>query len=318
MNPSHGRVGLDIEARAIARCRERAARPGHRPPPVSLDGRSVLSLESRRAPELALLIVNYGGRPVIAPALREEPIDSNREAIALASALIRGEYPLLILTTGIGTRLLVRAATPVFGQERIVAALGATPILARGPKPVAALREIGVSPWLTAPSPHTWREMMALLDTRAAGTCDGGTPVAVQEYGAANPELVHALEQRGARVTTITMYRWALPDDVEPLRSAVRAIVAGRIDVVVFTASVQLMHLLQVAASMGLAGAVRQGLRFTLIASIGPMTSEEIRRQGLPIDLEPSRPKMGVLVKELADRCEDLLRAKRAVALTVR
>ena len=82
-----------------------------------------------------------------------------------------------------------------------------------------------------------------------------------------------------------------------------RAIAEGGVDIVVFTASVQLLHLLAVARDAGLERAVREGLRRLIVASIGPMTSEELRRQQLPVDIEPSNPKMGVLINELAARC---------------
>jgi uroporphyrinogen-III synthase len=275
------------------------------------EGRRVLTLESRRSPELALLVVNYGGDPMLAPALREIPLESNVEGLAFADALIRGEYGFVVLMTGIGTRLLIRLSAPVYGHDTIVSALAATRIVARGPKPVAALREIGVSPWLTVPRPNTWHELITMLDGRAPGACAGGTRVAVQEYGMTNPDLVRALEARGADVTSVPIYRWALPDDVRPLRAAVHALVADEIDVVILTAGVQIVHLLQVAADMRMESATRRALGRLVLASIGPMTSEELRRQGLTIDLEPTNPKMGFLVKEVAERCGDLLAAKR-------
>ena len=277
---------------------------------MRFEGRRVLTLESRRAPELALLVVNYGGDPMIAPALLEIPLESNLAALAFADALIHGEYDLLVLMTGIGTRLLLRLSAPVYG-DAFVSALAATRIIARGPKPVAALREIGVSPWLTVPRPNTWHEVITTLDTRAPGVCAGGTRVAVQEYGMANPDLMSALEARGAEVTSVPIYRWALPDDVRPLRAAVHALVRNEIDVVILTAGVQIVHLLQVAAEMRMESDTRRALERLVVASIGPMTSEELRRQGLPIDMEPTNPKMGFLVKEVAERCGALLAAKR-------
>jgi uroporphyrinogen-III synthase len=177
---------------------------------------------------------------------------------------------------------------------------------------MAALRELGVSPWLTAPTPNTWREVVATLDARAPGAC-AGSRIAVQEYGTVNPELVDGLAARGASVTTVPIYRWALPEDVAPLRAAVHAILRGEIDVVILTAGIQLVHLLQVAAQMHLEADVRRELQRVVIASIGPMTSDELRRQHVPIDLEPTHPKMGFLVKEVAERCGDLLREKRRV-----
>ena len=38
------------------------------------------------------------------------------------------------------------------------------PVVARGPKPVAALKELGISPVVTAPEPNTWRELLSALD----------------------------------------------------------------------------------------------------------------------------------------------------------
>jgi uroporphyrinogen-III synthase len=278
----------------------------------SFHGSRVLTLESRRAPELAILIANYGGQAVVAPSLREVPLESNEQALTFAAALIRREYDLVVLLTGIGTRLLVRLATPVHG-DAFLRALAETRIVARGPKPVAALRELGIAPWLLAPSPNTWHEVLSVLDRKAPDACKGAR-VAVQEYGTANAELVQGLEARGAHVTTVPIYQWALPDDLEPLRAAIHAIVDGTIDVMLLTSGVQLVHLLKVAAAMGLEADVRLGLQRLVVASIGPMTSEELRRQQIAIDFEATNPKMGFLVKEVAQVYDHLLRAKRDVS----
>jgi uroporphyrinogen-III synthase len=277
----------------------------------------VLTLESRRSPELALLVLNYGGSPIVAPSLREIALAAdpapdagpNRDAIAMAQDVVRGRFDLVTLMTGVGVRMWMTLVAPVLGRDVFVEALGRARILARGPKPVAALRELGVTPWATVPSPNTWRELVATLDARAAAMPLSGARVAVQEYGLPNPDLAAALEARGASVTAVPIYRWAMPEDAGPLRRAVHALIRNEIDLVILTAGVQLVHLLRAAAEMGLEPAVRRGLQRTVIASIGPMTSEELQRQGLRVDYESSHPKMGFLVKELAERCDDLLRA---------
>ena len=292
---------------------QRASRPGRSAPANSLDGRRVLTLESRRAPELALLVMNYGGTPVVAPSLREVPLESNHQALTFAKDLIEQRFGMVVLTTGVGLRLLIKLVEPVYGRETFVHALAQTRIVARGPKPVAALRELGLTSWATVPSPNTWRELLATLDARMSEAPLDGVRVAVQEYGLANPELAHGLTARGAAVTTVPIYTWSMPEDVAPLRRAVQAIVGHDIEVVILTAGIQLVHLLRVAAEMGLETAVHEGLERMVVASIGPMTSEELRRQGLPVDLEPSHPKMGFLVKELAERCDALLRVKRSM-----
>ena len=134
--------------------------------------------------------------------------------------------------------------------------------------------------------------------------------MAVQEYGVTNQELLHGLEARGARVTPVPVYRWALPEDLEPLRGAVRSVVAGGIDVALVTTGMQVVHLFQIAAILGQEEALREGLGRVVVASIGPTTSEELRQRRLTIDLEASHPKMGVLVRDAAERGPQLLRSK--------
>ena len=278
------------------------------------DGLSVLVLESRRAKELGSIVESYGGRPLIAPAMREVPLESNTEALAFTDAVIRLEFDLIILLTGVGTRALLELVDRVRAQrDTFIAALGRIPIAARGPKPTAVLRDIGLSPWLQAPEPNTWRELVAALDARAGEMPLRARRVAVQEYGATNPELLQALEERGALLTRVPIYQWALPEDLEPLRQGCRALAAGQVDVVLLTTATQVTHLLQIADQLGLAGDVRAGLRRAMVASIGPTTSETLRQEGIAIDMEPSHPKMGYLVREAAEQAAQVLAAKRGV-----
>jgi uroporphyrinogen-III synthase len=285
---------------------------------------------------MAALVSTHGGRPVAAPALREIPLESNPEVLALADALKRGAFDIVILLTGVGTRVLLDVVQATSSRDEFVAALARTKVVPRGPKPLAVLRELKITPWITVPEPNTWRELLTALDEKMAleavvgglhpstaargalseveGQASGslrGQRIAVQEYGKPNDELLSALEARGASVTSVPVYRWALPDDIEPLRSAVNAIVRGELDVALFTTSVQIVHLMQVADSMGQSNAIRDALRRMVVASIGPTCTEELRNQGIAADLEASHPKMGFLVREAAQRSPDLLRLKR-------
>jgi uroporphyrinogen-III synthase len=273
----------------------------------------VLVLESRRARELATLVTTYGGKPISAPSMREVPLESNTEAITFADGLERGEFDLVILLTGVGTRALIASVERVRGhRDSFIDALRRTKIVARGPKPVAALREVQVAVWLTAPEPNTWREILSALDSRQSELSLRGLRVAVQEYGVSNPDLLAGLRDRGAVVTPVPVYQWALPEDLEPLRDACRALMAGDVDVVLFTTATQVVHLLKVAETMGLEEAVLRGLQKAVVASIGPTTSEELREHSTIPDMEASHPKMGFLVREAADRAAELLKAKRA------
>jgi uroporphyrinogen-III synthase len=245
--------------------------------------------------------------------MREVPLESNTEALAFADGLERGEFDLVILLTGVGTRALLATVEQVRGScDNFIKALRRTKIVARGPKPVAALREVNVPVWLTAPEPNTWREVLTALDARKDELPVRGCRVAVQEYGVPNPELVAGIRERGATVTTVPVYRWALPEDLEPLRGACRAISQGGVDVALFTTATQVVHLLEVAGDMGLTAGVTEGLNKLVVASVGPTTSEELRERGTVPDIEASHPKMGFLVREASERAAELLKAKRA------
>ena len=273
-------------------------------------------LESRRARELGLIVTSYGGEPLIAPSMREVPIESNAEAVRFIDDLIAGDFDVVVLLTGVGARALLDIVQRVQGtKKRMIDALRETVVVARGPKPLAVMREVDVPVFLTAPEPNTWRELISALDSRKSDLSLDGLAVAVQEYGASNPELVAALEARGARVTAVPVYQWALPEDTGPLRNAARAIAAGELDVALFTSATQAVHLMKVATEMKIADRVLARLRQMIVASIGPTTSEELRQRGLQVDLEASHPKMGFLAREAAEHAPALLKQKRGVRL---
>ena len=262
---------------------------------MSFAGKRVLSLESRRAAETAELIRRNGGEPFVAPSMREVPLEQNAEAFTFAERLLSGQFDMVILTTGVGTRYLIKVLSTRYPAEEITRGFRTVTTVARGPKPVAALRELGVQPTLVAPEPNTWREIMQTVTGRPERR------LAVQEYGRTNPELLAALQSQGREVTSVPVYEWQFPEDLEPLEKAAKRLATGAFDVVMFTSSAQLEHLLKIASALNLEGPVRKGIAGALIASIGPTTSATLREHGFRPDLEPSRPKLGFLVKEAAE-----------------
>ncbi len=264
----------------------------------SFAGLRVATFESRMSGPIAELIAKYGGVPVTAPALREVPIEDNPEALAFAEQLIAGAFDVVLFLTGVGTRYLAQAIETRIPRATWTAALNRAKVVVRGPKPLAPLRELKARVDLQAPEPNTWYEVVTLLDAQLPVA---GLRVAIQEYGKPNPELIEALERRGARVTRVPVYRWVLPEDTGPLRRAIAAIAAGEIGVALFTSAQQVEHLLQVAAEEGREADLRAALgRATVVGSVGPTTSETLREHGLPVDIEPEHPKMGHLVAAVA------------------
>ena len=271
---------------------------------MPFDGLRVLSLESRRGSEMAILVRKQAGDPFIAPSMREVPLEQH-EALAFAEALLRGNYDALILTTGVGTRLLWKAILTRHEESELKAAFSRIALVVRGPKPSAALREFGIPGAILVPEPNTWREILNVMRDRSE------TRVAVQEYGESNTDLLECLSVMNKQVTPVRVYGWDLPEDTGPLREAARRVASRQVDVVLFTTSMQVVNLLRIAAEEGLEQPVREGLARCFIGSIGPTTSETLEEYGFRADFEPSHPKMGLLVNEAADEAARVLAGRR-------
>jgi uroporphyrinogen-III synthase len=277
---------------------------------TNFQGLTVLTLESRRGQEMIKLIETYGGKAFQAPAMREVPLSSNPEALEFADALFAGKFDVVIFLTGVGARALLNVLEHAHPAEKVFESLRTVSVFARGPKPGLVLREWKVPIALTAPEPNTWRELLQAIDASQQDL--HGKRVAVQEYGVSNPELIEGLRERGADVSRVPVYRWDLPEDTAPLHAAVSEVIAGRIDVALFTTGVQIDHFFQIAEQEGTKDKLKAGMERLVKASIGPMTSDALRSHGLLANLEASHPKMGFLVKEAAEQSEALLQQIRS------
>src|SRR5947209_4869107 len=133
---------------------------------MAFSGARVLSLESRRAAEMAELIRINGGEPFVAPAVVEVPLENNGEAFSFAEALFSGRFDMMILLTGVGTRLLDRTLATRYPEDRFRQALRGLTVVARGPKPMAVLRDWGITGAIMVPEPNTWREVLASVEGR--------------------------------------------------------------------------------------------------------------------------------------------------------
>jgi uroporphyrinogen-III synthase len=278
---------------------------------TALKGLKVVSFESRRGREMAALIERYGGEPIVAPSMRELPLEQNTAALDFMRDLKGGKIDIVLFLTGVGARTLIDAVSTAYRREEIIQALRTVKLVARGPKPVAVLKDVGLSVDIAIPEPNTWREILAEL--KKVGIT--GRRVAVQEYGITKRELVEGLRSLGADVVLVPVYRWALPEDTGPLKAAAGEIAAGRADVALFTNATQIEHLLRIAAAEGLKEKLGGGFSRSIVASIGPVCTEALAHYGFKVDIEPEHPKMGHLIAAVAAQARDILQSKRNKSL---
>lgn len=279
--------------------------------PIDFQGSRVVSFASRQSTEIADLIRQAGGKPVNAPSMREIPLEHNTEALRFATLLLAGWIDVLVLMTGVGTRLLVKTIATTYDTREFIEALRSVKLVALGPKPAAALQDMGLAPAILVPEPYTWKDLLTRLDEKYQVD---QKRVAIQEYGNSNPDLIKGLEERGAEIVAVPLYRWDLPEDLQPLHQAIRDIIAGEspcVDFALFTSGIQVQHLFKVAKMDGVERKLQEAFKRICIGSVGPVASRAIVEQGLTVDYEPDRTNMVHLVREMARRGRDLLSKKR-------
>lgn len=252
------------------------------------------------------MIRRLEGDAFIAPSVQERALEEHRDLVDFVERLEADEFDLLVCMTGAGLAFLRDVVAMHMPVERLACALRRVTIVSRGPKPVPLLRAMNVPVHIVVPEPNTWKEIVEAVAARPERR------IAVQEYGRPNFEMNAAIERFGAQVTPVAIYRWELPEDREPLREAARRLAARAVDVVIFTSSIQLDHLMEIARELGIETAVREALRDDVaIASVGPVMTATLESYGLAADITPNHPKMGPLVKAASESAAAILCSKR-------
>lgn len=283
-------------------------------PDADFAGLQIASLESRRADDMQRLIERHGGVACVSPSMREVPIEPNRPAIDFAYRVMTGDINVVIFMTGVGFKFLMRSIEKHVDTQRFLDSLSDITTICRGPKPVAAMREVGVQPTHKVGEPNTWREILQYIDDHSVPVAN--QMIGLQEYGVSNASLMAGLEARGASVTPVKVYGWEFPEDTDPLKENIHAIAEGKRDLILFTSAHQIVNMLRMAEQLDLTQALRNGLRTTAIVSIGPTTSQMLTECDLHADMEPSHPKMGHLVVESSKRSQELVSAKQRLKET--
>ena len=255
-------------------------------------------LEGRMSSELAGLVTRHGGTPVIAPALRESPMDGTDPVAKFIDALSKGEVDVVVFLTGVGASALLHTADTLGRLEELVTGLQRTSNISRGQKPWPPLKRHGIPITVTAPEPYTTAELEVILDS--LDLCDRG--VAVVHYGERSSAIAEILERCGARIWELCLYEWQMPLDTRPLEALIDEAIAGELDAVAFTSQVQVRHLLQVATSLGKTDALRDALNSHVVtAAVGPTSASALREVGILAKVVPTNPKMGPMVVALAE-----------------
>ena len=248
--------------------------------------------------EMADLVRRYGGIPVSVPAVSEVPVNCSPEVSEFIDAISCGTIRIVVFFTGVGVNTLFREAEQLGRLPELVSALQNLTIVCRGPKPSAPLRKMGISITLNAREPFTTYELLAEL----AKLDLKNEVVGIVHYGERNEQLTQVLNVIGAKVYELSLYMWLLPEDISGLQNLINDCLWQHVDAMAFTSQVQVRHLFLVASRMGCEHQLATTLqRDIVVASVGPTCTAVLQEYGVVPHVVPEHPKMGYLIKALAD-----------------
>ncbi|GCE03330.1 uroporphyrinogen-III synthase [Dictyobacter aurantiacus] len=256
-------------------------------------------LEARMSNEMADLIRRNGGTAWSVPAVREAVIEASEPVATFIDRLRAGEITLVIFFTGVGVKALLQAADQLRRRDELVIALRGSTVICRGPKPSAVLRKEQIPIAASAKEPYTTVELLEVLKPFDVA----GRTVGIVHYGERNDQIVQFLRERAAILAELSLYEWQLPDDTTLLRTLMHELIAGNVDAIIFTSQVQVRHLFMIAAELNCTSELIAALNSrTIVASIGPTCTGVLEGYGVTPHVVPEHPKMGHLVKALAER----------------
>jgi len=258
---------------------------------LPLEGRVIALAETRQLEELAAMLEKEGATILRVPMVAILDVPDATPVLDWARNLIAGQFSHIVFMTGEGIRRLLSIVERVGLREDAIAALGKTTTVIRGPKPAAALKEIGLKAGLLAAAPTT-DGLIATLSTLSVA----GQSVGVVLHGAENPPLVDHIRSLGARAATVQPYVYAPAADSEKVADLIHKMAEGTVASLVITSSPQVDRLLQVAKEKGMEAALADGFKKTRIAAVGPIAAHTLEQHGVHVDICPDQ---GFVMKKL-------------------
>jgi len=263
-----------------------------------LRGRRIVVSETRELGQLLRMLEERGAETVACPmiAIRDAPDTAAVEAWLRRFA--KGTCDDLVLMTGEGLRRLLGFARRIDLESAFIDALRVARKITRGPKPVRALREIGLASDVPTDKPTTEGIIAALerhdLTRRRIG---------VQLHpGDANERLLKFLKSAGAEADPVLPYVYASEADDARVIAVIAELASGQVDAIAFTSAPQVRRLRDVARASGREAELLQGLERTVVAAVGPIVAAELDTMGVQVNVTPRDNTffMKPLVRELA------------------
>ncbi len=265
-----------------------------------LENRTVAITEHRFEKQLVALLERHGAEVVSCPLLEERPVGNRSELQAFIKQIVASGFDFVVFFTGVGARFIGDEAVSMGQSDEFKDALKGMTVVARGPKPRAAMAKLGLSVDL-APEKATSEGLLELLETENID----GKRIGVQLYGNPNPDFVSGLEGLGAIVSSVQVYTYGPASDTSRVLDFVEVLLSGRVDAITFTSAPQVESLFGTAESAGRRDQLRSVFSERVsVAVIGEVTERALLGRGVAARIQPAAPKMAPLADAIGSYFE--------------
>ena len=265
---------------AVADLREHLAWFDRRP----LFGKRILVTRPReQARELVERLEEAGAEAIEAPTVTSEPPED--ETMLIDAAANAASFDWIVFTTATAVESFLRVLLAGQGDVR---ALKGVKLCAIGPSTSDRLRAFGIRADL-APA-----EYGADVVADALSGSDGARILIVRP-DQARDVLAKELLKRGADVTDVIAYR-AVPA-TETGQDVYKLLLEGKVDAVTFTSAATVRQFVELIGREQAIDLLRQ----TIVAVVGPVTSEAAGQLGVAVQVIPQRYDVDGLVDALVD-----------------
>jgi uroporphyrinogen-III synthase len=265
-----------------------------------LDGCRIAVPESRELDLFTRMLERHGATAIRCPLVSIHDVEDAAPVEAWLAGFIEGRHDMVVLYTGEGLARLLGFARRKDVEAQVIDALSRTLKVARGPKPAKVLRSIGLVPDVMAEEPTTAGLMQTLstLDLK-------GKRIGILLYPGGEEALPNFLAASGARVDPILCYRYASDEEDGQVLGLIDDLASGAIDLIAFTSTAQVRRLQDVARRFGKGTELDLAMQQVLIAAVGPVTAEAVRKAGWPVGAMPEdsyhlKPLMTAFGRKLA------------------
>lgn len=269
----------------------------------SLAGRRIVIPERRELDLFSAMIARHGAEVIRCPLVAVASLSDFEAVDAWLEHLGAGRHDIVIFYTGEGVMRLTERADEIGRRDEVLAGLAKATIFARGPKPVSALRKLGIAADAVTVK-HTTDGLLELL----AGRDVTRRTVAVQLYPDAPADrLRDAIEGGGGTFDPVIPYGYAADNAEAEVVGAIERMAAGEVDLIAFTSQLQVHRLSEVAANRGMKPVLDRAFARTAVAAIGPITADAVRQAGGTVLIQPERsfhmkPLVADIVRRIGSR----------------